>query len=743
MARTTKIVAAVLLVGLVAFASAAEQAADQATAKAAESVAQEERDIDLLDIFGAVIGVIKSSSCVQFFRLRDNAIEARDHRTVLAYNQVIDAANCCSRNKRHYDCNRNSGPVCGYDFRDYANACDACDAGVQYAGTCEGAPGIMQCYNLPMTNQAEVYARVACLSNDLTTIVNHVNLSIKPFDLSLADPVLLPNVADCTPERLRYRTNDGSCNSPVIKYSGMVGLKFTRHDGGYNIPTDIDAAIANGPNPRLVSNLLFRRNTFKPNRANLNGLSFAWLNFFVHDFYNHHNDWNSPIAIPLPKDDPDFPSNSRKDYYMYIPRTMPAHDSTPNNRFMRNIVTSWFDGSQIYGSSDEVVNSMRSFQGGKLKVTAAGLPMDWVARSWRDNIAANPLFQVGDMRANQHAGAQAIHALFILEHNNIATQLAQLYPAMTEEELFGTARLILAAELIKIQTVEISTQLVDDPAQQAIIASVWQGARTRQYNPLATHLTPEDFVSAYRWHAMVPSTIQLRNKQRQTIGSPIDYLTTFHDTSIVRQHGIAPVLIGLGCQTAGWVTLNNVPAALQRLSHPSLLYTRHEPFADATCQVVPIFDLSATDIVRERERGVPRIVKYWKDLGLGSYAPKKFMDLAPTPEQASLLAQLYDWNIDNVDFVVGMMGQDSTVLDGLPQPSTAGFIPFVISRAYSDRFFTAAGFTTYHYTQFGLDRLFGTQPGQIGVTMYQIMLENGVIDATTVPNPAKIFKTWA
>lgn len=729
MARSTNIVAAVLLIALAATATANANAVSD--------------DLENRGFLDDLLNLLSGGPCNRYFDARADAIARGDHSTIKVYNQVIAAGKCCTHHSKKYDCNKNSGPVCGYDFVDYANACDACSAGVQYAGTCEGQPALIDCYFMPMTSPAEVYARVGCLSIALTTIVNTVNLSIKPFDLSLADPVLLSKVTPCTGDRLTFRTSDGSCNSPILMYSGMTGLKFTRHDGGYNIPTDLNAAIAKGPNPRVVSNLLFRRDTFKPNRANLNGLAFAWLNFFVHDFYNHEADWESPIAIPLPRDDLDFPAYGNKDFYMYVPRSRVAPDSTPNARFLRNIVNSWFDGSQIYGNTQDVVDSMRSFVDGKLKMTADGLATNYVPRHYRENIAAYPLFHIGDMRANQHTGAQAMHTLFMREHNNLATKLKAIHPTWSDEQLFNTARMILGAELIKIQTVEISVQLVDDPAQQAIIAAVWQGARTRDYNPLATHITPEDFLSAYRWHAMVPSTIQLRGKDRQKIGSPIDYLTTFHDTTLVREHGIDAVLIGLASEPAGWVTLNNVPAALQRLSHPSLLYTRITPFEEGSCTVVPIFDLSATDIVRERERAVPHIVQYWKDLGLGQYAPKKFMDIARNAQQASLLAELYDWNIENVDFVVGMLGQDSTVLDGLPQPSTAGFIPFVISRAYSDRFYTNAGFTVESYSQFGLDRLFGVNPGDFGVSMAQIMMENGVINPTTVANPSHIFKTWA
>jgi hypothetical protein len=373
------------------------------------------------------------------------------------------------------------------------------------------------------------------------------------------------------------------------------------------------------------------------------------------------------------------------------------------------------------------------------------LPSDAPLTARRDLRPGAPaLFNLAEVRANQHVGLQTITSVFMLEHNNLATQLAALYPGQySDAELFGFARNILAAELWKIQTVEMSVQLVDDPAQQAIIASVFSAAYTRAYNPLATHITPEDFISAYRWHAMVPDTLQLRNPANLApVGAPLVYTSTFHDTSVLRANGLGRVVAGLGVQPAGWVTLNNV-GGVSSLNHPNLIYTRHNPFDEGECEVVPLYDLAAVDIIRERERGLPKIGNYWRRIGLPEYAPTQWMNIANTPNQATLLGELYGWNIENVDFVVGMLGQSTTSLDGLPEVSTAGFIPFVISRAYSDRFFTTAGFVPASYTPFGLARLFGSgAAGDVGVSFAQILYETGVLPLGSIPRPATIFKVW-
>jgi len=235
----------------------------------------------------------------------------------------------------------------------------------------------------------------------------------------------------------------------------------------------------------------------------------------------------------------------------------------------------------------------------------------------------------------------------------------------------------------------------------------------------------------------------IRDQNLQPVGQPFDFLSTFQNTAVIRQYGIGQVIAGLGVQPAGWVTLNNHPESIRRISHPAVVYDRSNPFAAGECEVVPLYDLGAVDIVRERERGLPKIGQYWRNIGLGQYAPTQWMNIANTADQASILGDLYGWNIENVDFVVGMMGQNSLPIDGLPQVSSAGFIPFVISRAYSDRFLTSAGFTPASYTQWGLARLFGTgAPGSHGVSLAQIIVENGILPLSTIPNPAAIFKVW-
>lgn len=50
-----------------------------------------------------------------------------------------------------------------------------------------------------------------------------------------------------------------------------------------------------------------------------------------------------------------------------IPFRRSIYDSTSYPRNQMNIITSWVDGSQIYGSSKEVGDRLRRFKLGKMK----------------------------------------------------------------------------------------------------------------------------------------------------------------------------------------------------------------------------------------------------------------------------------------------------------------------------------------------------------------------------------------
>src|SRR5207253_9584668 len=138
-----------------------------------------------------------------------------------------------------------------------------------------------------------------------------------------------------------------------------------------------------------------------------------------------------------------------------------------------NTVTSFLDGSQVYGSDAARADALRTHTGGRLKtspgadgVTGTGddlLPLDNSTYFPNGTIAMandahlvpdNQLFAAGDVRANENIELTAMQTLFVREHNRIAAQLQAAHPTWTDEQLYQEARKMVIAELQMITYTE-------------------------------------------------------------------------------------------------------------------------------------------------------------------------------------------------------------------------------------------------------------------------------------------------
>src|SRR5262249_41484785 len=121
-----------------------------------------------------------------------------------------------------------------------------------------------------------------------------------------------------------------------------------------------------------------------------------------------------------------------------------------NRREVVNSITSYLDGSLVYGSDPVRAAALRTFQGGKLKTSANGLlpPLnaDGLPNADPFGLGAQ-LFLAGDVRANEQTGLTVTHALFVREHNRLADRIASLYPDLADEAIYQVARRIVGAEI--------------------------------------------------------------------------------------------------------------------------------------------------------------------------------------------------------------------------------------------------------------------------------------------------------
>jgi hypothetical protein len=381
------------------------------------------------------------------------------------------------------------------------------------------------------------------------------------------------------------------------------------------------------------------------------------------------------------------------------------------------------------------------------------------------------------------------------------------YREVTPEELYTAARLVVSAEIAKIHTTEWTPQLLyNDPLYRGMNAN-WNGllgtgdplvsdalrnvitkgfgkstsanTATKWYSVFSSgpgifglgstatgyditkpesinggvnHFGspfnfPEEFVSVYRLHPLVPDLIEFRDlsKDPNQIAAKISVISTFEGRSAeaIRSGGMANWGLSMGRQRLGLLTLHNHPQFMQNILLPRL---------DSPTQKI---DLAALDLIRDREHGVPRFNEFRRQYGLRQLTSyDDFIDkhLDPSTEAYKAqqeivdeLRQLYGThvcdsskvitdaqvnedktpitdclghpngsvvdNVEDVDTVVGYLAE-STRPHGFAISETQ-FVVFILNasrRLFSDRFFTSS-FRPEFYTQMGVDWVNHNGPG--------------------------------
>ena len=113
-----------------------------------------------------------------------------------------------------------------------------------------------------------------------------------------------------------------------------------------------------------------------------------------------------------------------------------------------------------------------------------------------------------------------------------------------------------------------------------------------------------------------------------------------------------------------------------------------------------IIDVAAADVLRMRERGVPRYNEFRKLMHRPPVAT--FEELTDNPVWVEELRRVYDNDIDRVDLVVGLFAEPLPPGFGFSDTALRVFLLMAPRRLQSDRFFTT-DYTPTVYTPEGLD----------------------------------------
>ena len=503
----------------------------------------------------------------------------------------------------------------------------------------------------------------------------------------------LPKAQTSAPaDAVTGRTNDGSYNDLSCPFMGKAGTRF-----GRNTPlqdTFPDTANLMNPSPRQVSRELFTRTEFAPVPF-LNVLAAAWIQFEVHDWFVHQKgSWNSTHEIPVPTGD---------DWYerpMRVPKTPvdpPKLAGSTRPPAYINENSHWWDGSQVYGSDATAQKNIRTGQDGKIKVSADGrLPID-----------PDTGFEITGMTDNGWVGLSLLHALFALEHNAVCDRLKQRNASWGDERLFQQARLVISALIAKIHTVEWSTSILPRPLVSTGLRANWRGLLRDAQNVLpgiqdndilagipgsATdhHTAPysltEEFVSVYRMHPLMPDDFVLLSLSS---GAELGHyqLPDMQGTrgrQIVRRFNVPDLFYSLGIAHPGAIRLHNYPRHLQNLVKDS----------------GERFDLATIDILRDRERGVPRYNQFRRMVHKQPY--QTIEEMTDNPQWAQEIKHVYNNDIEKVDLMVGLMAEPLPEGMGFSDTAFRIFLLMASRRLKSDRFLSK-DYRPEVYTKEGID----------------------------------------
>lgn len=535
------------------------------------------------------------------------------------------------------------------------------------------------------------------------------------------------------PALAKKRTENGTHND--LSFPAM-GCTYSRLGRNMHLrrPEDTDPGLL-VPDPFVISQRILQRDTFKP-ATGLNLIAGAWIQFQVHDWFGHENETlsvddadpkNEENAIRLPQ------AGDWQHGDMVIPKTIRDKDADPAypHPVYRNKNPQWWDGSQVYG--DDFGETMRLRTDPKTKeVCKLGkLYVDETTDLLPENGATG--IALSGFTDNWWMGLEILHTLFALEHNAICDAIHAAEPQLTDQELFEISRLVNCAVMAKIHTVQWTPGIIGHPSLPPAMDLNWMGLVGRMFSEkTARKIAPwipntflkemltgipdtapdhhgvpfsltEEFNAVYRLHPLIPDEVKImRFGTNEDLGTfPMEAIA-FKETRDIFKPAVGATMLdaifSFGKAHPGAIMARNFPNFLRNLKLPLDPKTGREQR----------MDLAAVDIIRDRERGVPRYCEFRRQLRMEP--PKTFEELAglfdgrrkDLPNLVEVLREVYNNDLETVDNMVGMFLEEPPEKFGFSDTAFRIFILMASRRLKSDRFFTEH-YTEEYYTRTGLD----------------------------------------
>ncbi|XP_053317809.1 dual oxidase 2-like isoform X2 [Spea bombifrons] len=447
---------------------------------------------------------------------------------------------------------------------------------------------------------------------------------------------------------------DGWYNNLAHHSMGSAGSNLLRlrpatySDGVYQV------AEKQLPNPRELSNVVMERES---GIASLQNLTVLGVFFGYHVLSEIVSTANPAcpaefLNIYIPAGDPVFDSKNTSNVVLPFQRKKWSLDTgkSPNNpREQVNSVTTWIDGSSIYGSSHSWSDALRSFSGGKLasgsdellpSYARNALPMWTVPDPSTGQRGNRGIYGFGNALANESPFLQAESIVWFRYHNYIAKTFVEKNSHWSDEVVFQNARKWVIATYQNVAFYEWLPLFVSRTV------SPYQGYKH--------HLDPSistEFLALIEQmiYSMMPSGVYMRNKE-----CIFQNVTGLHDQSwpalrlcnnywnrenpnLKNATDIDELLLGMASQIAEKQD-NIMVEDLRDYWYGQMQYSRT--------------DLAAASIQSGRDYGLSSYNKMMEFYGL---QPLKQWEDILTPEIREQLVSLYKNDIDQLELIPGVL----------------------------------------------------------------------------------------
>ena len=522
----------------------------------------------------------------------------------------------------------------------------------------EDSTSLMPRFRAPNVSEtAEIVLRLTATDGNGMSTTSTVTITIEDTERDAKSPQGIPNDGNNRRNRARDRRNrnrimidsrevrtyDGANNNLTNAEWGATFEQLQRW-GAADYADDIDElAGPDRPSARAVSNAIADQTegTSLPNTVNGTDFVWQWGQFIDHDI-DLTDGAEDSADILVPEGDPFFDPNSTGAQVIAFNRALfdqATGAEASNPRQQENEITSWLDGSMIYGSDDDRNAALR-VSGTPLLKTSVGnlLPFNTDALTNANGFVTTPesLFLAGDVRVNEQLGLTVMHTLFVREHNRIAAKLLNANPTADQDAVFeATRRLVIA----KIQVITYEEWL---PVLLGPDALAPYSGYDETINPTIFN---EFSAAAFRLgHSMLnEQLLRLDAAGDELADGHVDLKAAFFTgpSILTSETDLAPILRGLATQLH------------QEIDAKVIDDIRNFLFGLPGSGG---FDLASLNIQRGRDHGVPGYNDMREAMGLSRVT--QFGQITSDADLAEALFDTYG-SVNDIDLWVGGLSEDA------------------------------------------------------------------------------------